>query len=69
MTTSLAQYLQKTGMSQQAFAKLINRPPSCVSRWLSGRVRPSPLMFEVFERVTDGAVNSENWNTCQDKDK
>lgn len=54
---NIAQYLQKTGMTQAAFASAVGVTQSMAWQWISGR-RPIPIERCVaIERVTNGDVS------------
>jgi DNA-binding transcriptional regulator YdaS (Cro superfamily) len=52
----LAAYLQKTGLSEAAFARAINAPGSAVHKWAKCRVHPSKRYVQAMYRVTGGLV-------------
>jgi DNA-binding transcriptional regulator YdaS (Cro superfamily) len=59
--TLLANYLADHGLTQRAFAKLIDAPPPQISMWLSGRRRPGLDYALAIEQVTEGAVPAKSW--------
>jgi DNA-binding transcriptional regulator YdaS (Cro superfamily) len=52
----LAAYLQKTDLSEAAFARAINAPGSAVHKWAKCRVHPSKRYVQAMYRVTGGLV-------------
>lgn len=60
--TLLANYLADHGLTQRAFAKLIDAPPPQISMWLSGRRRPGLDYALAIEQVTGGEVPAASWS-------
>lgn len=57
----LAAYLSSTGLSQKQFADLANLHPSVVSKFLTGKVKPSLETAVSIERITRGKVKASSW--------
>ena len=63
----LRNYLGSSGLTQSDVAGCVARTQSWFQKLLSGRIRPSPLMMGVIERVTDGEVPFEAWRPTDDQ--
>ncbi|WP_081749873.1 helix-turn-helix transcriptional regulator [Roseivivax marinus] len=59
--TRLASYLKETGLTQDAFAQLVNVRQPTVHRWLHGTASPSWKTAAKIEKLTDGAVPVSAW--------
>jgi len=57
----LASYLNKTGITQAQFARLIGASPGAVNRWLAGNRKPSLGQLQAIRRVTRGDVMPEDF--------
>ncbi len=57
----LASYLDENGLTQTAFAALINVTPSVVSRYLGGKLTPRLAQAIAIEKATSGAVPVAAW--------
>jgi hypothetical protein len=59
----LRSWLDKLGMTVQAFAILVETRTGTVSCWLRGVRRPMAKRAETIERLTNGAVRRGEWGT------
>lgn len=62
----LGTYLRDTGITQEAFAKLIGEDQGAVSRFVSGKRIPNPRAMRAIMRVTDGAVDAKDFYIDRD---
>ena len=51
-------YLDKYGLSQEAFAKMLGLSQGAVHFWVSGRFRVSAENARLIERVTGGEITA-----------
>lgn len=57
----LSAYLTSKGISQKSFADMLSIDRSVVSRFLSGKVKPSLDTAFAIERATKGKVKAWAW--------
>lgn len=65
LAMKLAQYLSDHDLSDQAFADLIGRHRSIVTRYRKGTVCPSLEAIGAIHRVTEGAVSFPDFMSKQ----
>ena len=58
---SLAQFLDRSGISCAEFARRLGVTDSAVWRWANGRRSPSLGLAFAIERETHGAVPARSW--------
>jgi DNA-binding transcriptional regulator YdaS (Cro superfamily) len=63
----LATYLQQHQLTDQAFAELIGRERSVVSRYRTGAVCPSLETIAAIDRVTGGTVSFQDFTATQER--
>lgn len=56
MRMDIPAYLDKNGLSQEAFGKKIGVTQGLVWQWLNGRTRITAEMAVQIERATDGKI-------------
>lgn len=59
--TKLAKHLKNEGMTQRAFAALIETDTSVVSRFIHRQARPGLALAVKIARLTNGAVPVDTW--------
>jgi DNA-binding transcriptional regulator YdaS (Cro superfamily) len=64
MSTALDAYMKKQDVGDAAFAALIKRDRSMVSKLRRGVVRPTIDLAAAIETATDGAVPMQAWATA-----
>jgi transcriptional regulator with XRE-family HTH domain len=57
----LSDYLTQRGLKQAEFASMIGVSEAAVSRWATGKGRPSWAAVAAIERSTDGAVAAKDF--------
>ncbi len=57
----LKKYLKEAGLTRTAFAKLAGVDQSLVSRYITGKLKPSLDRAVAIERATDGKVPPRVW--------
>ena len=57
----LSQWLKRANLSQKNFARLIAASPACISRLISGDLKPSTKMILKIEEATNGDVAFKDW--------
>ena len=57
----LKTYIDKKGISQADFARLIKVDPSALSRYLSGKRLPPPQVAIRIQNATQGFVSFQHW--------
>jgi DNA-binding transcriptional regulator YdaS (Cro superfamily) len=55
----IPQYLEKHGLAQAEFARLLGVTPGLVWQWLNGETKVTAERAIVIEEVTGGAVSRE----------
>ncbi|WP_172976585.1 helix-turn-helix domain-containing protein [Roseivivax sp. THAF40] len=66
--TRLATFLNRTEMTQGAFAQLIGVSQPTVHRWLHRKDTPTFKTAAKIERMTEGAVPIASWAEVQSED-
>lgn len=62
MSTALADYLEREGITDAAFAAKINRDRSIVNKLRRGVLKPTPEIALAIEEQTNGAVDAAHLN-------
>ena len=57
----LSDYMSLTQMTDEQFAKLVNRDRSRVHRWMNGKARPDWDALALIGDVTKGAVTANDF--------
>lgn len=57
----LAEWIKDRRMTQQEFSEAISEPPSNVSRWVLGRVRPRWAPLKKIKEFTGGEVTADDF--------
>lgn len=53
---TLAEYLSQSGLTREAFARLVDAHPVTVAKWATGKMLPRRAAMRLIEEVTHGAV-------------
>lgn len=61
MPNLLARFLDKHGLSQVEFSRMVHCSPVMVSLWTSGKRKPGLAYALVIEKVTNGAIPAFTW--------
>lgn len=56
----IKEYLENTGISATAFARMLEIPKQTVYSWVRG-VRPHTLMLKKIQRMTNGAITPADY--------